>query len=90
MEAELREAFARVEAKIDTMRSDMHKNSIDAARELQKLSSSAAAAHRRLDEHVEGHREARKWWGALWVGLLVSSSTAVWAWIKSSFKGGGP
>lgn len=83
MEVELREAFARVEARIESLSSTLHAHTVEMARETARLSDSSKAAHRRIDEHVEGHKETRKWFGTLWVAVIGSVLASFW----NLFKG---
>lgn len=88
MEAELREAFGRLEGKVDSLRQDLHAHSVESARETQKVTDTARAAHRRLDEHVGEHKEAKRWFGALWLAVIGSGLAAIGALLKGFFGGG--
>ena len=93
MEAELRETLREMRAgvselagKVDTYQQTLMDHIAAHAAQHQEVLGSSKASHRRLDEHMTEHRETKKWWGALWLGVVMafisSAAAALMAFVK--------
>lgn len=87
MDAEQREAFKGIDSKLETLRTDVNRAAVETAREVQKIASSTAAAHHRLDEHVENHRTVKRSRMALWMGVVLALVSSFFAWLFGEMRG---
>lgn len=77
-------AYSRFELKLDTQAVLIQEHIIESARNHQSVKDSTTAAHRRIDNHEEGHKEMRGWVVTGILGIFGSLAASVWAWIKSN------
>jgi len=75
---DLRDVMVRMEAKMDSQAKTMTDHLVEDAKQFQQLMSSDHAQWRKIDDHLEAHKETRKWWFGLWMAAIVSLSKHVW------------
>ena len=95
MEAELREAFNRIQGsvdkldgKLDGFLAQFQSHCIEDTRVQQQILSSSQTAHKRLDEHQTEHTSEKSGRFSLWVGVVVAFVSAVFAAILGYFGKG--
>lgn len=81
------QGFARLEALIEKGREQAQAHMLEDARLFSKLEEQAKAAHRRIDEHLEGHAEEKRTRAGLWVGVILSALGALGSMLLQIFKG---
>ena len=95
MEAELREAFNRIQGsvdkldgKLDGFLAQFQSHCIEDTRVQQQILSSSQAAHHRLNEHTEEHKGEKSGRFQLWLGVLLAFLSGLLAAVFAWFKGG--
>lgn len=82
MDAELREAFREMNVKIDVIHKDIQDHLIEDVRCATELRLSISAQKEILNGHLDDHKESKKWWLALWGGVIAALAGNLWQWIK--------
>lgn len=78
MDAELRERFDKIEAKIDGLTNSLGRHMTDSAVRDEKAMAGVAEAKISLSTHLDEHRERRGWWAALWGGVILAVIASAW------------
>lgn len=90
MDSEQREAFREIGGKLDKVNDTVHKHNVETTKKLVEVEQRARAAHHRVDDHLKDHRDGRKWWTALWGGVVIAVVTGIFGLIYAVMTGEGP
>lgn len=85
LEEKLDRRFDQLEIKLDRHTEMIHAQDV----RIVSAAARAEAAHIRIDSHKSDHAETRKWFGALWIGVILAWGKIVWDMFTSAPKGGG-
>lgn len=85
-----KEGFAKLGGQLEGVRKDAQDHYRDDAALFATLNASVSTAHKRLDGHLEDHREERSGKIRLWIGIIVAFLSAVFAAIVAFFGGKKP
>jgi len=77
MDAEMREAFKEVRS--DIRRTEDKVDAFNSA--IGKVNTDCKLATQRLDDHVEEHKERRKWRWALAATVIATAIAQLWNWV---------
>lgn len=73
---------AKWDVKFEMVRNDITNFRVELAKDVQRIGDSAEAAHVRVDNHKDEHKESRKWWAALWSGVILALVGSVIGYFK--------
>lgn len=85
MRRETREGFIRLEGRMDGAVAAMHGHALEDARNFATQEQKIESAHKRIDTHLEIHREERQGRASLWVGVILAGASAAFAFLFSLF-----
>lgn len=83
LNSSIRESSRELHAKIDNIQEGMKNHAIEGAARCASHEAMMDTTRSLLDDHINDHKEAKKWWLALWGGVIGNALMGVWAWIRS-------
>lgn len=82
MDPEIRSAFHDLNSKVDIIGKDIRDHMVEDMKRVTEIRVCMGAHKETLCSHLEDHKEAKKWWMAIWGSVVFTFLLAAWNWIK--------